>query len=103
MHNCGNCTSTCEEKRTPEVIPYIAHEAAMDRTERHTKRWMIAFFVALAIFFATNTGWIIYESQFETYYYEQDGAAVNNMNVDVQGDVYDGAATESQEETGQLG
>ena len=47
----------------------------------YIKKWMIAFFVALAMFFASNVGWIIYESQFETYYYDQDGQGVNNLVV----------------------
>ncbi len=81
MSNCNNCAEHNEEKKMPETIPYVVHEAAIDRETRHTKKWMIAFFVALAMLFASNVGWIIYESQFETYYYDQDGAGVNNLVV----------------------
>lgn len=96
MHDCENCN---RDERTPETIPYIVYEGAMDRAERHTKKWIIAFFVALSMLFATNIGWIIYESQFETYYYAQDGAEINNVNIGEQGDVLNGAETEDKEET----
>lgn len=49
MANCENCTVNCGEKSVPEKIPYIVHEAAMDRAERHTKRWMITSFALIAI------------------------------------------------------
>lgn len=80
MSNCENCKECTEVEKTekkPETVPYIVYEAALDRETRHTKKWMIAFFVVLAMLFATNVGWIIYESQFETYYYDQDGEGVN--------------------------
>lgn len=65
IFNCENCTKKVEEKKSPENIPYIVHEAVLDRETRHTKRWMIAFFIAIAILFASNAGWIICESQSE--------------------------------------
>lgn len=80
--NCNNCAEHCEEKKLPETIPYVVHEAAIDRETRNTKKWMIAFFVALVMLFATNVGWIIYESQFETYYYDQDSQGVNIIGDD---------------------
>lgn len=110
MSNCENCNEKIEacgvndaqsEKKMPETIPYIAHEAAMDRAERHTKRWMIAFFVALAMLFVTNIGWIIYESQFETISYTQDGEGLNNVNVGEQGDINYGADSQTETETEQ--
>lgn len=48
------------------MIPYYVHEGEMVRMERMNKRWFVAFIVVLAMLFATNAGWIIYESQFET-------------------------------------
>ena len=85
MANCENCTNECvekEKKEVPEAIPYIVYETELARGERHTKRWMIAFFVDLAMLFASNIGWLIYESQYETYYYEQDGEGVNLVGND---------------------
>ena len=53
------------------MIPYYVHEGEMNRLERVNKRWFICFIVAFVMLFATNAGWIIYESQFETVSYEQ--------------------------------
>ena len=80
MSDCTNCSSPCtevKENKAPETIPYIVHEAAIDRAERHTKRWMITSFILIGIIFAMMIGFLIYESQFETYYYDQNGEGVN--------------------------
>ena len=53
-------------------LPYYVHEGEMTRMERINKRWFISFLVVLVMLFVTNAGWIIYESQFETYQVEQD-------------------------------
>lgn len=111
----------CENKKTPETIPYVVHEAIVDkldrdhknyiekteeahtleimRSENHCKKWMIAFFVAICLFFVTNIGWIIYESQFETISYTQDGQGFNNINVGEQGDLNNGTNGQNQTET----
>lgn len=61
---------------TPEqqavTIPFFLHENEMTRLERLNKRWFIAFLIAIIMLFVTNAGWIIYESQYETYYYSQE-------------------------------
>jgi hypothetical protein len=115
--SCNNCETSHENKK-PETIPYIVHEAVIDkierrhkeetdliqknhkeeteRTENHCKKWMIAFFVALALFFVTNVGWIIYESQFETISYTQDGEGINNVNIGEQGDLNNGTESNDQ-------
>lgn len=112
MANCENCTVECErneERKTPEVIPYIVYETELTRAEmrrkeeieastKREKRWMIAFFVALAMLFSLATGFIIYESQFETISYEQDGEGINNVNLGEQGNIGSGAETDIQEE-----
>lgn len=80
MSDCTNCSVNFEESKetqVPKTIPYAAHEAAMDRAERHTKRWMITCFILLGIIVSMIIGFLIYESQFETYYYDQDGEGVN--------------------------
>lgn len=113
MTDCKNCNETgCGEaaaKKTPEMISFAAHEAIMDRlemrhkehidaSEKDKKRWMIAFFVTLALFFVAICGFIIYESQFETISYQQDGEGLNNVNVGEQGDINYGAEGNDQEE-----
>lgn len=75
-----------DEKKAPD-IPYIAFEDAMVRAERDKKRLWIVILILIAALLATNIGWIWYESQFETVYWEQDGDGLNNMNTGGQGDV----------------
>ena len=96
MANCKDC----KEKRTtaivPESVPYIVHETAMARNERTVKRLVVALIIAIVLAFATNVGWLIYESQFETITYEQDGEGINNVNYGEQGDLNNGAESEDQ-------
>ena len=96
MADCENCTNECKEN-IPNTIPYIVYETEMARNERHTKRWIVAFFVALAMLFVTNIGWLIYESQFETISYAQDGEGVNIIG-DENEVAPDGAKTDVQTE-----
>ena len=97
---CNDCNNEKMEK--PAQIPYIVYESEMARLERgknkevarhmrDKRNWMIASFVALALFFVTNIGWLIYESQFVTISYEQDGEGINNVNTGEQGDIINGA------------
>lgn len=74
------------ENTAPDV-PYIVYEGEVARSERNIKRLWIALIVAIVMLFASNAGWLIYESQFETIYWEQDGEGINNMNTGEQGDV----------------
>lgn len=48
-------------------IPYIAHESMMARLERITHRQWIVILVLILALVASNVGWIVYESQRETY------------------------------------
>ena len=70
-----------EMKSNDVCIPYFIHEGEMTRLERMNKRLFICIVILLAMLFATNAGWLIYESQFETVAVAQDvdtgeGAAV---------------------------
>ena len=88
---------TCKSKNTaPESVPYIVHESSMARMERQIKRLWIALIVVIAMLFASNAGWLIYESQFETISYEQDGDGINNVNYGEQGGLNNGAESEDQ-------
>ena len=93
MANCETCKKS---QSVPESVPYIVHESSIARMERQIKRLWIALIVSLAMLFGSNIGWIIYESQFETFYYEQDGECVNNVNIGEQGDLSNGAESENQ-------
>lgn len=50
---CENCIpETCGSLRPPEMIPYATFEAAMyyaEQQEKKKSRWMIAFFIAIAL------------------------------------------------------
>lgn len=64
-------------------IPYYVHEMEMTRLERINKRlWILILIVFLALI-GTNAGWIIYESQFDTYSYEQETRADNAPAVGI--------------------
>ena len=89
MANCESCKG--KEAHAPESVPYIVHESSMARMERQIKRLWIALIVAVCLLFASNTGWMIYESQFDTVSYEQDGEGINNVNIGGQGDLINGA------------
>jgi hypothetical protein len=97
MGSCKDCKESKAVAKTPESVPYIVHETAMARNERNVKRLVIALVVAIVLAFATNIAWLIYESQFETITYEQDGEGINNVNYGEQGDLNNGAESENQE------
>ena len=95
MANCETCKKV---QNAPESVPYIVHESSMARMERQIKRLLITLLVVVVMLFASNTGWLIYESQFETITYEQDGEGINNVNLGEQGDLNNGTEGEVQEE-----
>lgn len=95
MANCETCKNV---KSAPENVPYIVHESSMAGMERQIKRLWIVLLVVVVALFASNTGWLIYESQFETFYYEQDGEGINNVNLGEQGDLNNGTEGKVQEE-----
>lgn len=91
MKTCNNCTPT----DVNVSVPYVAHEAEVSRQERQIKRMWIALIVLIGLFFVSNMAWLIYESQFETISYEQDGDGLNNVNLGEQGDLINGAESEN--------
>lgn len=79
-------------------VPYIVYEGEMARAERRDKRQWVVIIALIVALFASNIGWMIYESQFETYAYDytQDGEGLNNVNVGTQGDVLYGPEAENK-------
>lgn len=75
--NCNDC------KNNKKDVPYIVHEAALAREERHIKRLVIALVTAIVLMFLSNAIWIWawtsydYASEESTYTYQQDGEGVN--------------------------
>ena len=92
MANCETCKG--KDAHAPESVPYIVHESSMARMERQVKRLWIALIVCIAMLFACNAWWLIYESQFATISYEQDGEGINNVNIGEQGDLINGTESE---------
>lgn len=96
MANCETCKG--KEAHAHESVPYIVHESSMARMERQIKRLWIALIVCIALIFASNAGWLIYESQFETfeysYDYQQDGQGTNIIGDG--NDVNNGATTDGE-------
>ena len=93
MANCETCKKV---QNAPESVPYIVHESSMARMERQIKRLWIALLVVICMLFASNAGWLIYESQFETITYQQGGEGINNVNYGEQGDLNNGSESENQ-------
>ena len=46
-------------------VSLAAHESALAREDRKNKRLWILVIILLVILVGTNTGWMIYESQYE--------------------------------------
>lgn len=89
----------CGKEDNNLTVPYVVHESEMARSERREKRLWVVVLVLIAALVVTNIGWLIYEAQFETIYWEQDGDGLNNMNTGDQGDVTLEPAWKVQEET----
>ena len=92
MKTCNNCGI----ENTNVNVPYVVHESAMARSERHNKRLWIVILVLIGALIASNLAWIIYENSFEDYIITQEVEqdADNGTNNFVGGDVY--GETENQ-------
>lgn len=67
---CNNCRTVSNEENNERInvsVPYVAHESAMARSERHNKRLWIVILVLIGALIGTNLAWIIYENSFEDY------------------------------------
>lgn len=58
---CNNCGA----ENMNVSVPYVAHESAMARCERHSKRLWVVVLVLIGALIFSNFAWIIYNSQFE--------------------------------------
>ena len=87
----------CGTSNAPASVPYVVHESAMARAERHTKAlvWVVVLLIVLLV--GTNAGWLWYESQFEvveetTTTITQDNADGYNNYIRNDGDIVNGEA-----------
>ena len=89
---CNNC----ETNSTPASVPYVVHESAMARAERHTKAlvWVIVLLIVLLV--VSNGAWLWYENQFEVVeettetIITQDNADGYNNYIGNDGDIVNG-------------
>lgn len=58
---CNNCVTESQSI----TVPYVVHESAMARNERHNKRLWVVILVLIGALVASNLAWIVYNSQFE--------------------------------------
>ena len=58
---CNNCGTENQNVN----VPYVAHESAMARSERQSKRLWIVILVLIGALIGTNLSWVIYENSFE--------------------------------------
>ncbi len=85
----------CGTDKNPDSVPYIAHESAMARSERNSKRLWIAILVLIVALIGTNLAWIIYENSFEEVVTTEkiivDAEDNGNANyIGQDGDIYNG-------------
>lgn len=90
---CNNCGTNS----TPASVPYVVHESAMARAERHTKAliWVIVLLIVLLV--VSNGAWLWYENQFEVVEetttettVTQDNASGYNNYIGNDGDIVNG-------------
>lgn len=74
---------TCKEIR--QTVPYIVHESAMARSERHIRRLVVALIVAVVMVALCNLVWLYAWMQYDyvgtstetVTTYQQDGEGLN--------------------------
>ncbi len=93
-----NPENNAREYETPAPVPFAVHESAIAFARETVTRLWIAVILLAILLFASNVGWLIYEAQFETISYQQDGAGLNNICTGTQGAIVYGAESEVQEE-----
>lgn len=71
------------ENNTGDIvsIPYVVYETQQERSDKQQKRLFILCIILIVALIASNLGWVIYESQFETV--EEDTSIVKvNQDAD---------------------
>lgn len=66
IHNVSdNTLHTGLNEQILTAVPYIVHESAVAREERHVKRLVISLIISIITLFLSNLGWLLYLSQYE--------------------------------------
>lgn len=66
MEEVKKCEGCQKAMNDAAVVPYIVHEAAMERNDRVFRRMWAVVILLVVLLVGSNIGWLIYESQFET-------------------------------------
>ena len=72
---CNNCGT----EKTPANVPYVAHEFAMARAERQSKRLVAVIILLILLLVGSNIGWLVYNSQFEVV---EESTVITQENAD---------------------
>lgn len=75
-------------------IPFVVHEAALERQDRVIKRLWILCIVMFMAFALSNIAWIVYESRYEdeTITVSQENEDGINNYIGNDGDITNGSA-----------
>lgn len=85
--------NTNKDELKPDKVDFYMYESEMSRAERHSKRWMYAFFVAFVVLVVSNIVWICYENQFvDELTVTQDVSDGNNNYIGNNEDITNGAS-----------
>jgi len=87
-----------EEQMT---VPYIVHESAMARSERHIRRLVIALIVAVVMIAVTNIAWLYVWNSYE-YVGESESVSVEGEGtanyIGNDGDITNGEDNSNKED-----
>ena len=90
----------CGTNSTPASVPYVVHESAMARAERHTKALVLVIVLLIVLLVGSNGAWLWYENQFEVVeettenIITQDNAEGYNNYIGNDGDIVNGEAND---------
>ena len=77
MNNCQGCDN--KDMRSVPLAMVELHSAVQERT---IKRLWIIIIILIGLLFATNLGWLIYESQFEEVTTERTSIEAEQQTAD---------------------
>lgn len=93
-------------ENSPLQVPYIVHESAQARSERMTRRLVIALVIAVVLIFVSNALWLLawvqYDYTGEETVYTQDGQGINVIGDDNHVADNAGASPDAHEEERQI-
>ena len=87
----------------PANVPYIVYESAMARSERHTRRLIVALVIAIVLIVASNMAWLWawmqYDYTSEETVVDVDSGENGNANyIGNNGDIINGPSDSNETE-----